>query len=92
MMNSKRLEKIRKLINEKLKSAEYSRVMIKTYEGLYMLKGFPEYKISKLAILPDDTNYIYEDLSKNNVSIDDLVIVSDGKREPIIIVEDYGEC
>lgn len=92
-MNNTRLEKIQKLINKKLKGSEYNRVVIKTYEGLYLLKNFPSYDIEKIDKLPNRINYIFEDISiiDNKANIDDLIIVSDGREKPIIIIDTIGK-
>ena len=91
MINNNRLMTIRKRIYKKCKRNKYNKVILKFKDGLYVYSFSPTYKVSKIEVLPTDNNYEYDDLSNENISIDDVSVVFNGETEAIIIIADYGE-
>lgn len=91
MINNNRLMRIRKRIKKKFKRNKYNKVILKFKDGLYMYSFSPTYKVGKIEELPTDNNYEYDDLSNEDIFIDDVSLVSNGETEVIIIIDDYGE-
>lgn len=88
MINSKRVLKLKKEVYKKVGNPIYSKFVVKTKEGLFLfdnnIKGIhheSKYKSIKEPI----KGLIIEDLS--DYCIDDILIVTDGKSEPVIILD-----
>lgn len=88
MINSKRVLKLKKEVYKKAGNLIYSKFVVKTKEGLFLfdtnIKGI-HHKDKYKPIKEPIKGLIIEDLSE--YWIDDILIVTDGKSEPVIILD-----
>lgn len=86
MLNNKRIAKLRRDIYKKVGKICYSKFIVQAKEGLYLFEMnkeaiFHKDKYTKLDKAIDELEII----DYKECSIDSLLIVGDGKSEPVII-------
>lgn len=86
MINSKRISKLKKDIKDKIGDIKYIKFNVKTKEGLYVIDLNAPGKRKYIKIDKPIEELITYDFSE--YSVKDILIVGDGKTEPVAIVED----
>ncbi|MBY6931872.1 hypothetical protein [Clostridium botulinum] len=87
MINTKRISKLKRDIKNKYGMQEYAKFVVKAEEGLFLfnLTQNPAIDNQRKKIEKELTGYKVNDYS--NYSIEDILVVGDGRTEPIVI---YG--
>lgn len=91
MINNKRIQRLKQNIKKAYGSKEFSKVVIRAKEGLFLFNllekpGSDERRI-KL-----DTEIVNDDISEfTDHSIDKILVVGDGRAQPVIIIDDFPE-
>ncbi|MBY6836271.1 hypothetical protein FDG50_01845 [Clostridium botulinum] len=87
MISTKRISKLKRDIKNKYGMQEYAKLVIKAEEGLFLfdLTQNPAIDNQRKKIEEELTGYKVKDYS--NYSIEDILVVGDGRAEPIVI---YG--
>lgn len=86
MINSKRISKLKKDIKDKIGDIKYIKFNVKTKEGLYMIDINAPGESKYIKIDKPIEELITYDFSE--YSVKDILIVGDGKTEPVSIVDD----
>ena len=89
MINDKRIDKLKREIKNKLGSIEYIKFNVKTKEGLYL------FDLKADGIYHKDHYIKIDELVKglklydlSEYSIDDILIIGDGKNRSTVIIDD----
>lgn len=92
MINDKRIGKLKKEIKKKIGSIEYIKFNIKTKEGLYLfdINAPGEHHKDKYTKI-DKVVEGLETCDLSEYSIENILIVGDGKTEPVFILGDIYE-
>lgn len=87
MISNKRIQRLKQNIKKAYGSKEFSKVVIRAKEGLFLFNLLEKPGSDEREIKLDEEIINYDVSEFPNCSINDILVVGDGRAEPVII---YG--
>lgn len=88
MINNRRIQRLKHNIKKAYAPKEFSKVVIRAKEGLFLFNLFEKPGSAERRIKIDKEIINYDVSEITNHSIDKIIVVGDGKTQPVIIVKD----
>lgn len=91
MINNKRIQRLKHNIKKVYGSKEFSKVAIRAKEGLFLFNLLEKPGSDERRIKLDMEIANYDVSECTNHSIDKILVVGDGRIQPVIIIDDIPE-
>ena len=91
MINNRRIQRLKQNIKKTYGSKEFSKVYVKAKEGLFLFNLLEKPGSDERRVKIDNESINYDVAEFIDHSIDKILVVGDGRSQPVIIIDDIPE-
>ncbi len=91
MISNKRIQRLKQNIKKAYGSKEFSKVVIRAKEGLFLFNLLEKPGSDERRVKIDKESINYDVAEFTDHSIDKILVVGDGRSQPVIIIDDIPE-